>query len=170
MFLNKIGDHGKGFVVFRLGDRECALPVSAVSEFVALPFLTRPPGLPPVIAGFFVLEATAIPVIRLDRLFDLPEQPPDSYTPLIVLKTGLPGTALLVDRISGIVDVAPTSMLPVDESQTFNDCAVGEIVNDGSAISVLDVERLLLKKEHQCVAAFQAMEQKRMAEIERART
>lgn len=163
-----VRDHGNDFVVCHLGDRECALPASDVSEFVALPALTRPPGLPPMLAGFLNLGGTAIPVIRLDHLFDLPEKRPDAYTPVIVLKTKAPGTALLVDRISGIVTAAPDSMLAVQESQTFNNCAVGEIIVDGKAVSVLSVERLLLEKEQQSIAEFQAMEQKRLAEIERA--
>lgn len=166
--MKRFSDQGSDFVVFRLGDQECALPVSDVSEFVALPTLTRPPGMPSMLAGFLNLEGTAIPVVRLDCLFDLPEQPPDPYTPLIVLKNGLPGAALVVNRIASIVTVDPGSMLPVPETQTFNDCAIGEIIVDGKTISVLSVERLLLEKERQSIAEFQAVEQRRLAEIREA--
>ena len=165
--MKRDNDSVNNFVVFRLGKKECTLPVSDVSEFVALPALARPPGLPSLLAGFLNLEGSAIPVIRLDRLFDLPERDPDPYTPLIVLKTGDWSMALLVDRITDIVTVAPDSMLSVQESQTFNDCAIGEIIVGGRAISVLSSERLLLEKERQSVAEFQAIEQRRLTEIER---
>lgn len=156
------------FVVFKLEKKECALPVSDVSEFIALPALAQPPGLPPILAGFLNLEGNAIPVIRLDHLFDLPKKDPGPYTPLIVLKTGKFGVALLVDRIMDVVAISSNSILTVQESQTFNACAIGEIAIDGRAVSILSSERLLLEKERQSIAEFQAIEQRRLQAIEEA--
>jgi len=165
--MNRAISSDERFVVFRLGKTESALPISDVREIVALPALAKPPGLPPLMMGFLNLEGAAIPVIRLDHLFDLPEPDPDPYTPLIILKTGNPPLALLVDGIVEVVTVVADAVLPVQEAHTFNDCAVGEIAVAGKAISVLSVHRLLLEKERQSVVEFQAMEQKRLREVER---
>lgn len=164
--MNKAISSDKRFVVFRLGKTESALPISDVREILALPALAKPPGLPPLMMGFLNLEGAAIPVIRLDHLFGLSEPVPDPYSPLIILKTGNPPLALLVDGIVEVVTVASGAVLLVQEAHTFNDCAVGEIAVAGKAISILSVDRLLLAKERQSVVEFQAMEQKRLQEIE----
>lgn len=164
--MNRAISSDERFVVFRLGKTECALPISDVREIVALPALAKPPGLPPLMIGFLNLEGAAIPVIRLDHLFDLPESDADVYTPLIILKTDNPPLALLVDGIVEVVTIAVGAVLPVQEAHTFNDCTVGEIAVAGKAISVLSVDRLLIEKERQSVVEFQAMEQKRLQEIE----
>jgi len=142
------------------------MPISNVREIVALPALAKPPGLPPLMMGFLNLEGAAIPVIRLDHLFDQPESDPNPYTPLIILKNSKPPLALLVDGIVEVVTVVAGDILPVQLAHTFNDCAVGEIAIAGRAISVLSVDRLLLEKERQSVFEFQAMEQRRLREVE----
>ena len=50
--------------------------------------LFAPPGLPAGLAGFLDLRGTAVPIVRLDRLFDLPELRPGLHTPMIVLRGG----------------------------------------------------------------------------------
>jgi purine-binding chemotaxis protein CheW len=156
------------FVVFQLGPEKCALPVSDVREIVALPAIARLPGLPPLIAGFMNLEGTAIPVVRLDHLFSLPEHDPDVYTPLIVMKVGSPAVALLVDRITDVVTVPRDVILPVQVAHTFNDCVIGEFSVSGETVGLLSAARLLIEKERRSIAEFQAVEQRRLRELEGA--
>src|SRR4051812_6590060 len=68
-------------VVFHLAGQAYALELGAVQEIVLMAALSRPPGLPSMLEGFLNLAGTAIPVVRLDRLFRLPEQMPGMFTP-----------------------------------------------------------------------------------------
>ena len=59
--------------------------------------------MPSGLAGFLDLRGTAIPIVRLDRLFDLPERQPGLHTPMIVLRGVLGPIGILVNSVRGIV-------------------------------------------------------------------
>jgi purine-binding chemotaxis protein CheW len=156
-------------LVFQVGRQACALPIEDVEELVPLPLLVQPPGLPSVLEGFFDLRGTAVPVLRLDRLFELPPQPPGLYTPLVVVR-GDPGPlALMVDAADAVVAVPAEEFLPVREKNCFNDCAEAEVMAGGRLTHLLCRERLLLEKERRCLEEFRVRAQEYLAEWE-ART
>ena len=62
------------FLIFHSSGLDCAFPLETVREIVPMARLSCPPGLPTGLVGFLDLRGTAIPIVRLDRLFDLPEQ------------------------------------------------------------------------------------------------
>jgi len=64
----------QNLLIFHSSGLDCAFPLEAVREIVPMAQLFSPPGLPSGLAGFLDLRGTAIPIVRLDRLFDLPEQ------------------------------------------------------------------------------------------------
>ena len=156
----------RSLVVFHLADQAYALPLTEVQEIVPMAKLSRPPGLPPVLAGFLNLEGTAVPVVRLDRLFQLPEQSLGLYTRLLILRHPDSQVALLAEKVSEILAVSPEAVLPVPESHSFNDCVEGMITVQDRVILLLSAERILLEKEHQCLAEFRDREQARLAELE----
>ena len=92
-------------MVFHLAGQAYALPLRELQEVVPMAELFRPPGLPSVLAGFLNLAGTAIPVLRLDRLFELPEPVLGLYTPLLLLRHPDYQVALLVDKVSEILAV-----------------------------------------------------------------
>ena len=63
----------RNLLVFHLSGLNCAFPLEAVREVVPMASLSSPPGLPSGLLGFLDLRGTAIPIVRLDRLFDLRE-------------------------------------------------------------------------------------------------
>src|SRR5687768_5370192 len=89
----------RALMVFHLAGQAYGIRLSEVQEIVPLGLLSQPPGLPSMLAGFLNLGGTAIPVVRLDRLFDLPELTPGLYTPLIVLRNPDYRVALIVERV-----------------------------------------------------------------------
>lgn len=157
-------------MVFHLGGQAYALPLAEIQEVVPMAGLSRPPGLPSVLAGFLNLGGTAVPVIRLSRLFELPEPTLGPYTPLIILRNPDYQVALLVEKVSDILSVPEEAILPVQESHSFNDCADGMITTGGRVVLLLSPERVLLEKEHQCLAEFRDKEQARLSELEEATT
>ncbi|ACI99519.1 chemotaxis protein CheW [Rhodospirillum centenum] len=148
-------------VVFALADRLCALPADAVAQILPMMDLARPPGVPPLLAGIAMLGRTAVPVVRLARLFDLPEQPATAGTALLHLR-GEPPRLLLVDRAVAVLD-PPEERLPLAEGTTFAGVAVAGFALPQGACVLLDPARLLLREEERRIDAFLALERERLA-------
>jgi purine-binding chemotaxis protein CheW len=159
----------RAVLVFHLAGQGYALPLQDLQEVVPMAELSRPPGMPSALAGFLNLGGTAVPVLRLARLFGLQEATPGVYMPLLVLRTEALRLALVVDRVSRIASVPAEGILPVPAQASFNDCAAGVVTLDGHVIVLLSAERLLLDKEQQCLAELQDAEQARLRDLEGAR-
>ena len=123
--------------------------------------LARPPGLPSALEGFLNLGGTAVPVLRLDRLLDLPSRNPGLYSKLIILKGVSHGQiAMLVDQVSEIMSVPETTFLPVAKEHSFNACAEAAVPVQGETIHLLSPGRILLEMERRSLSEFQAVEQR----------
>jgi purine-binding chemotaxis protein CheW len=133
---------------------------------VPLAELSRPPGLPQLLAGFLNRAGVAVAVLRLDRLFGLSEIIPGLHTPLLILRSADPPLALLVERVSRIARLPDDAVLPVPAGESFNDCAEGVATLNGQLVVLLSAERLLLEKESQCLAELQDAEQARLLQLE----
>lgn len=153
-------------LVFQLCGHICAVPARKVQEIVPMALLAQPPGLPSLLEGFLNLRGMAMPVLRLARLFDLPALAPGLYSPIILLRGNLYPLGLLVDAVTGIVSPPADGYLPVGGKNCFNDCAQAEVVLNNHTVHLLSCERLLLEKERQCVAEFQARAQQYLQELE----
>jgi purine-binding chemotaxis protein CheW len=140
--------------------------VERVREIVHMARLLRPPGLPPLLEGFLNLEGTAVPVVRLGRLFGQPEEPPGLYTPLLILSAGDRPLALMAEEITGLLSVEHQALVPVQEDRVFNNCVEAEIRLDGRLVHLLSAERLLLEEERLRLAQLQEAAQRRLKEVE----
>src|SRR5580658_6218113 len=121
-------EHTRTLLIFNSSGLDCAFPLESVREIVPMAQLSTPPGLPSGLAGFLDLRGTAVPIVRLDRLFDLPEQQPGLHTPMIVLRgTVLGGTlgpiGILADSVRGIVEASSARLLELPPDGTFQGCA-----------------------------------------------
>ena len=159
---------GRRLLVFHLGGQAYALDLAEVREVVFMAALSRPPGLPAVLEGFLNLAGSVVPVVRLDRLFRLPERPPGMFTTLLLLRGSDRHVALMVDRVSAIVAVPDDDVVPVRENQAFNDCAEGVARVRDRAVLVLAAGRILLEKEAQAFAEFESIERERLGALELA--
>ncbi|OGG54320.1 MAG: hypothetical protein A3F84_14840 [Candidatus Handelsmanbacteria bacterium RIFCSPLOWO2_12_FULL_64_10] len=152
-------------MVFTLAGQSCAIPLKSVREVVPMAQLARPPGLPALLEGFLNLRGEAVPVVRLRRLFGLPEASPGLYTPMVVLKGREGPLALLVDEVSGVLSASEEAGLPVQEGHAFNDCVEAEVVLDGRAVHLLSTDRLLLEQERRRIAELQVVAQRRLSDL-----
>lgn len=128
-------------------------------------WLWRPPGLASILEGFLNLRGTAVPIVRFDRLFSLPEQPSALYTSLIILRGADWPTGVLVDTVVKIIAPEHNSWLPVRANHSFNHCLLAEVEMNGNVIHVLSPECMLIEREQRYVAEFQAIEQHRLADL-----
>ncbi len=151
-------------VVCHFGGKVGGLPLENVAKIMPMADLAQPPGLPAPLEGILNLAGAAVPVLRLDRLFQLPERRPGLYSMLVLLnRTGSSQIALLVDRVSEILTVHKHELLPVAEEDSFNACVVGTVPMRGSVVHVLSPPRILLERESQSLAAFRTTEELRLA-------
>src|SRR5579864_5694143 len=117
-------DRERALLVFRLADQLAAVPLENVGRIAPMSQLARPPGMPAALEGILNLAGMAAPVVRLDRLLKLPEAPLGLYSMLIILQGVSAGwIALVVDRVSEIVSVPESALLPVRGQDSFNGCA-----------------------------------------------
>ena len=153
--------HTQNLLIFHLSGLDCAFPLEAVREIVPMAMLSSPPGMPTGLEGFLDLRGTAIPIVRLDRLFDLREQRPGLHTPMIVLRGSGNPIGILVDSVRGIVPMTASGLLNLPESGTFRGCATARFELDGDSIHLLSPDTLLDANEVRLLAEFSAMAQNR---------
>lgn len=155
-----------GLLVFNSSGQDWAFPLHAVQEIAPMAELSSPPGLPPLLAGFLNLGGTAIPILRLDTLFELPEQLPGLHAHLIILRGGGANPiGVLVASVRRISDVNPANLLPVPENNVFQDCAVATITIDDCVTHILSPERILLEQERRMLGELQAIAQQRLQNL-----
>jgi len=151
-------------VVFSLAETFCALDLGKVREILPTAELSAPPGMPDLLAGFLNLGGTAVPVLRLGRLFQMPVKEPGLYEHLILLRDSRP-LALLVDRVDEVRTCSEDALRPVGEKNSFNDCVQSQFTHKDRTIHVLALDRLLLKEEEARLTELRDLEQKRLREL-----
>lgn len=150
-------------VVFSGAGELYGITMDRVDELIPLPALVQLPECPDVIEGFLNLSGSAIPVIRLDRLFGRPRGDDHLYTPLLILRSEEGRVALLVDQIQGIV--ALEQVVPISRYGALNDCAQCMAVLDGRTVIVLDPDCLLLEQEIAYVERLKERAQERLVQF-----
>jgi purine-binding chemotaxis protein CheW len=179
----KTSDRQRALLVFHLADQLAAIPLAEVESVMPMAHLERPPGIPSAVDGILNLGGSAVPVWRLDRLLQLPGKPTGLYSMLIVLKGAvLKGvadcrTAMLVDRVSEILSVPETALLPVAAisgmaaspgGDSFNGCAEAGVSVKGQVIHLLSLPHILLRQEREALSGLQAAAQRRLRNWETA--
>ena len=150
-------------LVFELADRLAAFPLGDVERVAPMAELACPPGLPVALEGVLNLAGVAIPVVRLDRLFALPAQRLGLYSMLVILRAPSEGRlAVLVDRVSEILQAPESAFLPIGPEDSFNGCAEATVAGRDGIIHVLSPSRILLAKERAALSEFQTTAQRRL--------
>lgn len=151
-------------LVFQLSDRLAAVRLEDVERITPMAELATPPGLPAALEGLLNLAGVAIPVLRLDRLFALPAQHLSLYSMLVILKGSAPAGrfAVLVDRVNEVLSVPEGAFAPIRQDDSLNGCAAATVTIRGDAIHLLSPTRILLAKEREALAEFQAIAQQRL--------
>jgi purine-binding chemotaxis protein CheW len=157
-------------LLFDVSGSRCAIRRDAVRELLPLPRLWTPPSLPRPLAGFFNLGGLAVPVIRLDLLFGLPEMKSSVeaglYRHLILVESQAERTitALLVDRVVDLAQADARGLSSVREAGTLNGCVEGELEVGGTLVHLLAVDKILFAEEQQALLALSRQAQNRLSE------
>jgi purine-binding chemotaxis protein CheW len=166
MNMAEISTHTRDLLIFHVSGFDCAFPLEAVREIVPMATLSCPPGMPSGLAGLLHLRGSAIPIIRMDRLFDLPEQLPGLHTPMIILRGVSGPIGILVDSVRSVVPASASDLLGIPEARTFRGCATGALELDGDRVHVLSPAALVDANEYRLLADYSAMPQARRLHLE----
>jgi purine-binding chemotaxis protein CheW len=145
-------EHTRNLLIFQANGLNCAFPVEAVREIVPMARLSVPPGLPSCLAGFLDLRGVAIPIARLDRLFDLPEQRPGLNTPLIILRSAAVPIGILVNYVRSIAQVSFDRLLDIPHDCSFGGFAKASVDLDGAPVYLLSAADLFQANENRLLA------------------
>lgn len=100
------------YVGFNLGNNECSIPLLKVREIINIPTITKMPQSPPCIEGITNLRDNIIPIVNLKKLINLNgDTPPDK---VIVLSDGKVKFGILVDGITGVIDIDDLKIEPAE--------------------------------------------------------
>jgi purine-binding chemotaxis protein CheW len=160
----------RNLVVFQLADQTVALPLENIQRITSMAQLARPPGLPSLLEGVLNLAGGAVPILRLERLFQLATRPAGLYSMLMILKDISAGPlGILVDRVNEVLSVPGSSLIRVSGEDMFNGCTEATIAVRGQAIHLLSPTRILLEKERELLSEFRAIAQQRLQDWEAGR-
>lgn len=151
------------YVIFQCGGIRCALARADVQRIVPLPALSRPPTLPPIMAGIANLAGVALPVIDATTLFALTsdETVDPLYRHILVMRLSDAQTlGLLVDRVLDVRAIETGA--EIDPTSSLNGCVDAMSMHGGEPLHVLSNARILTAAERARLAEIHATEQARL--------
>lgn len=135
------------FVLFRLGETECGVPIDAAEEVVRVPErFSALPRTPSCVLGVTTLRGRALPVIDLRGRLDLPPGSPTGRERILVLSSKGRRVGFLVDAVSEVARLPASAIEPAPELADGRAVVVTQAANlaeAGRLILLVDVERLL---------------------------
>jgi purine-binding chemotaxis protein CheW len=151
-------------VVFRCGERRCALGRTAVEEVTPLPDLSRPPGMPANVEGYLNLGGEAVVVVDAAKLFGV--QPDAKIDPLyrhiLILEEDGERTGLLVDRVEDVRAIADDAVISASEEHSLNGSVVGQVDLGGEPVFLLAADRIFMAAEKERLGHLRRIEQTRL--------
>lgn len=129
-------------LIFKLGARECALPVHHVVEVARMVAITPLPETQPWVDGVFNFRGRVVPVVDLRARLGIPRREPDLSTPMVITMAEAGPFGLVADEL---IEVLPVSVHQAETSNrvTAASHAVAAMVRHGDRLLlVLDPDRL----------------------------
>jgi purine-binding chemotaxis protein CheW len=153
------------FVVFRLGEEEFGLPISAVDEVARVPEqLTRVPKMPDFLEGVINLRGEVLPVVDQRRRFDMPRFDMPRFDGagrrLIVVRAGRNRAGLIVDSVSEVLRADADAIEPPPDLTGDGTRLITGVINlqaGGRMILLLDPGELLTEAERGALAEQAAL-------------
>lgn len=102
-------------IVFRLMDKEYAVPVSEVQSIEKVMSLTRVPNTPPYVKGVINLRGIITPILSLRERFDMENGQEDHNTRIIITALEDYTVGLVVDAANDVLDLDVNAIEPQPE-------------------------------------------------------
>jgi purine-binding chemotaxis protein CheW len=135
------------YILFGLGDRTLALPLSAVEAVERPGRFTEVPFAAPWLRGVTAVRGAVLSVVDLGRFAG---GAPSGLTPsarLLVTRSGAVRTALLVDRVGAICDTLAEPQSTSELTGPLMTTWRGVLPHEGGLIPVIDQDKLMCSTE-----------------------
>jgi purine-binding chemotaxis protein CheW len=146
------------FLVFRLGDEEYGLPITAVEEVARVPEqIARVPNTPKFLEGVVNLRGEVLPVVDQRKRFQMPALAETGSRRLVVVRTSRHTAGLIVDSVSEVLRTAVEDIDGAPDLTGETTKLVAGIVNletQGRIVLLLDPEELLTRAEQGLLDKF----------------
>ncbi len=132
----------KQYIGFILGENEYAIPILVVQEIIKLPNITKMPSAPYYVEGVTNLRGRVIPIVNLKRILGMPEE--EQGTKVIVMSAGKLTFGVLVDNITGVVNIDEKSIEPAEEFMQQGQNQIEGVARlDDRLLILLEVKKLI---------------------------
>ena len=138
-------DSDKQFITFRLGAQEYGVDIMVVREIKGWSETTAIPNAPHFIRGVINLRGIIVPIMDLRARFGMELTEQTQTNVVIIIITGARTTGLLVDAVSDIISVEPTSIRPIPQlgSGAHESLLTGLVALDNRMVSLVSLEGLI---------------------------
>lgn len=137
------------WVTFRLEGESFGLPVTHVQEILRVSGITRVPHAPHPVRGITNMRGRVLPVVDLRIRLGLAEAELDDRSRILVVSSTGRLMGLLVDAVSQVVRLAPSSIQPPpqDVMTEKSEYILGVVHIHEELVILLDVDRALIIQE-----------------------
>jgi purine-binding chemotaxis protein CheW len=151
------------FIIFRMGDQDYGIPVTAVSEITGRPnHITRLPKAPAFVDGVMNLRGSVVPIVDLRRRFDLSTTEHAASQRILVVTIGRVIAGFLVDSVSDIMKVQSDAIQPAPKLSADQMRLISRVINleasdsrnKGRMVLLVDPTQLLDQVEANVLAKF----------------
>ncbi len=127
---------------FLLNENEYIIPILKVQEIIKIPQITKIPGVPYYVEGVTNLRGRVIPVLNLKRILNLAEETQGNK--VVVISTGKITFGVLVDNITGVVNIDENNVEPAEEFLQHGDNHIEGVarINDRLLI-LIDIKKII---------------------------
>ena len=136
------------YLAFALGNESYGIEIRYVTEIIGIQAITEVPELPEHIRGIINLRGNIIPVMDVRLRFKKPFREYNDRTCIIVIDIREVSIGLIVDRVSEVLSIADTEIVPPPEaSRGTNRYIQGIGKAEGEVKLLLDCDKLLHDNE-----------------------
>uniref|UniRef100_A0A7C4AIG3 CheW-like domain-containing protein n=1 Tax=Thermodesulfovibrio aggregans TaxID=86166 RepID=A0A7C4AIG3_9BACT len=146
----------KQYIGFILEENEYTVPILKVQEIIKIPQITKMPGVPHYIEGITNLRGRVIPVVNLKKVLGIPEV--NSGSKVIVVSSGRITFGVLVDDITGVVNIDDSQVEPAQEFIQQGQNHVEGVARLGDKLLVLLDTKKLIPSEDQSLFEEEILE------------
>lgn len=135
------------WVVFRLDEHRCAVPLEAVQRIIRAVAVTPLPKAPAIVIGVIDLQGQVLPVCDIRRRFELPSRPIHLSDQFAIVRTPRRTVALLIDAAEGVIERPAGTVVRARDLDAGLDHLRGVIRLDDGLVLIQDLERFLSADE-----------------------
>lgn len=139
-------------VVFTLDEQLFALPLIAVVKVIHAIEIRHLPKAPEIITGIINVRGRIIPVVDIRKRLGMLTREIDLNDRLIIADTGKREVAILVDSVTGIIDLEPRQLDLAKKSAPYAEHIRGAAKTEDGMILIYDLDGFLNLEEEKDMA------------------